>query len=110
MDRRCDYCGDPAVAGRPDPPWCARCWEWYAEYQRRWEEVQRAGRIWNPSQDDPWCRSWLLSRELFDAYHDAAPRLGERVRSALSGGDLFDYGRSQPVGFGCRVLIWASPT
>src|SRR5262249_4871987 len=102
MEARCSYCGSSAVPGRPDPPWCARCWEWYAEYERRWAEVQASGGAWNPSQDDPWCRHWLLSRELFVTYHQLAPRLGERVQSLL-GGELFAWGIPN-----CEVLVWAS--
>jgi hypothetical protein len=102
MDVPCSYCGYPAVPDRPDPPWCARCWEWYAEDQRRWAEVQASGGIWNPSQDDPWCRHWLLSRELFVTYHHLAPRLGERVQS-INGGELFAWGIPN-----CQVLVWVS--
>ena len=104
MDVRCTYCGSPAVPDRPDPPWCARCWEWYAEDQRRWAEVQAAGGVWNPSQDDPWCRHWLLSRELFIIYHHLAPRLGEPVQRFF-GGELLAWGIPN-----CELLVWVSGT
>ena len=104
MEVRCSYCGSPAVPDRPDPPWCARCWDWYAEDQKRWAEVHAAGGVWNPSQGDPWCRQWLLSRELFVTYHYLAPRLGERVQSFLDG-ELFQCGI--PI---CPVLVWLSGT
>lgn len=102
MGVRCSYCGSPAVPDQPNPPWCARCWEWYAEDQRRWAEVQASGGVWNPSHDDPWCRHWLLSRELLITYHHLGPRLGERVKS-LFGGELFAWGMQN-----CEVLVWVS--
>jgi hypothetical protein len=104
MGLRCESCGDPAVPGQPDPPWCARCWARYAEYQRRWDEVQSAGGTWNASQDDPWWREWLTSWELFSTYHDAAPRLGERLLGML-GGDVYKFGLEE-----CWVQVWVSLT
>jgi hypothetical protein len=60
--------------------------------------------MWNPSQDDPFCRHWLLSRELFITYHHLAPALGTRVQN-LCDGDLFEWGIP-----GCEVLVWVSRT
>jgi hypothetical protein len=103
METLCAYCGTPAVPGKPDPPWCAHCWEWYAEDQKRWAEVKAAGDAWNASQDDPWCRNWLISRDLFESYRQLAPRYGQRIQTLL-GGELFEHGR----GSACWVRTWIS--
>ena len=103
MERLCSYCGTPAVPGKPDPPWCARCWEWYAEDQKRWVEVQQSGGIWNASQDDPWCRNWLISRDLFETYRQLAPKYGQKIHATL-GGDVFEFGRESS----CWVQVWVA--
>lgn len=102
MDVRCSYCGLPAVPDHANPASSARCQEWYSVYERRWAEVQAAGGVWNHSQDDPWCKHWLLSRDLFITYHHLAPRLGKRVQRLL-GGELLAWGIPN-----CELLVWAS--
>ena len=106
VELRCEYCGEPAVPARSRPLFCLRCWERDAEYQRRWDDVKRSAGDWNVSQDDPWWRDWLTSRELFATYHDTAPRVGERIHSVL-GGEIFEYGRADAPN-GCWVQVWVS--
>ncbi len=66
--------------------------------------MQASGGVWNCSQDDPWCRHWLLSRELFITYRHLAPRLGARVQS-VNDGELYAWGQEN-----CRLLVWVSGT
>ena len=62
-----------------------------------------AGGSWNPSQDDPWWRDWLTSRELFAVYHEVIPRIGTPIGSLLNG-TIFTCEESR-----CQVEVWVSP-
>lgn len=104
MERLCSYWRTPA-AGTPDPPWCAPCWEWYAEDQTRWAKVERSGGVWNAFKDDPWCRNWLISCELFETYRQFAPEYGRKIHAILRG-DIFEYGRDTSC---CWVQVWVAP-
>jgi hypothetical protein len=99
----CQGCGKPATPAPPGLPLCERCRGMAEEAERRWEEVHRAGGTWNTSQDDPFWRTWLTSRELFAVFHEIIPRLGTPIHSVL-GGTVFAYEER-----GCRVEVWAAP-
>ena len=105
MVARCRICGEPAV--RSNDGWlvCELCDARLAEAERRWAEYEDGRITWNTSQHDPFWRGWLLSRELFETIHGTAPRVGQKLRSAL-GGDLFEYGRDSS----CWVQVWVAPS
>jgi hypothetical protein len=101
---RCQNCGEPAAL--PYDGWvlCKRCADRFVESDRRWAEYQAGLITWNTSLHDPFWRGWLRSRELFDALHSTAPRVGERIHSVL-GGNVFECGR----GSACWVQVWVAP-
>ena len=103
MELKCEWCGKPVSPAQSGQPICSRCRDREHEYERRWEEVVKAGGTWNPSQDDPWLRDWLISRELFAVYHEVIPSAGTPIHSLL-GGTVFEY--ETP---GCRVEVWVAP-
>jgi hypothetical protein len=74
----------------PDDP----LWEETAEMQAKFESGQ-----WNCSQDDPWWRSWLTSRQLFATCRDHAPLTGRPIHTVL-GGTVFECD---------RVQVWVAP-
>jgi hypothetical protein len=51
----------------------------------------------------------LLSRDLFRAYRNFAPKFGERGPGFL-GGELFEINCHNPPDQGVRVAAWISPT
>jgi hypothetical protein len=67
-------------------------------------ELAETGGTWNTSQDDPWWRDWLTSRELFDVYHEVIPRIGTPIADLLDG-TVFTYEQCN-----CEVEVWVSPT
>src|SRR5262249_20989182 len=85
MSSPCEDFGRPASPTRPGPLLCTGCRERDEQAQKRWDDVARSGRPWDTSRDDPWWKEWLTSRELFAAYHDNAPRLGEQIGRLLGG-------------------------
>jgi hypothetical protein len=102
MEFRCHWCGKPAISAQSGSPFCAHCHEREQESNRRWEEIAKAGGIWNPSRDDLWWRDWLTSRELFAVYHEVMPCVATPTHCLL-GGTVFGY--EEP---GCRVEVWIS--
>jgi hypothetical protein len=99
----CDLCGYPARSAQPQPL-CPCCQKRLDLSERRYEELNQGGQYWNLSRDDPFERDWLLSRELFIAYRDFAPRFGTLIHRVL-GGDVFDYNGGQAI----WVQAWIAP-
>ena len=103
MTDQCEYCGEATPPGPVGGRICARCRERDREDDWRWAEVAEAGGTWNTSQDDPWWRDLLMSRGLFDVYHEIIPRLGAPIADVLDG-TVFAYERCS-----CEVEVWVSP-
>jgi hypothetical protein len=104
VESSCQHCGEPAVRVYDGWPLCEKCASRFAEYDRNRNAADSGLIEWNVSQHDPFWRGWLTSWELFAAFRDTAPRVGNRIHT-IAGGDVFECLRGAAD---CWLQVWVS--